>query len=64
MDIYYFVDYKFKKNGEINRVEKYYQSNFGLIDLKSNQNLTVNKLSVPTFSFYQNENKFQILKKW
>ena len=63
-NVYYFVDSKFKKNGEINRVEKYYQSNFELIDLKSNQNLTVNKHRVPSFSFYQNDNKFQILKKW
>ncbi|MFN5444330.1 MAG: hypothetical protein ACK48V_08885, partial [Crocinitomicaceae bacterium] len=63
-NVYYFVDYKFKKKGEISRVQKYYQSNFELIDLKSNQNLTVNKHRVPSFPFFQNENKFQILKKW
>jgi hypothetical protein len=63
-NIYYFVDSKFKKNGEINRVQKYYQSNFELIDVKSNEKLTINHFRVPSVGFYQNENKFQILKKW
>ena len=62
-NVYYFVDSKFKKKSEISRVQKFYQSNFELIDLKPNQKLTVNKYRVISIPFYERDNKFQILKK-
>ncbi len=60
----YFIDKNYLKEGELNRIKKFYQTKFNIIDLKRNHYLLINNLKLVNTPVNNFENKFQILKKW
>lgn len=60
----YFIDKNYLKEGELNRIKKFYQTKFNIIDLKRDDYLLINNLKLVNTPVNNFENKFQILKKW
>lgn len=60
----YLIDKNYLKEGELNRIKKFYQTKFNIIDLKRDDYLLINNLKLVNTPVNNFENKFQILKKW
>jgi competence protein ComEC len=64
LETVYFIDKNYKKEGDLKRIKKLFQSKFKTIDLKRNECLNINNFKLMNTSLNKIENKFQILKKW